>query len=240
MGSGLSSYANFSNPGATKVSRGPLAWQQAREDRSRRGRQSAAPPCARGRTRDDRVELPVVPWRRCNLSPPESNVAAIYRFPPWRCSSRSAPHSARAANEKGLTLPEFPTLKRGGDFARGRGRIQRQVTRAFAMLGRSPLSTSELLGWTHSHLPLLGAKVRRQHRTDVRRACPRHATAKSRLLMQLHGSSDMSLCHSDPDQALAVLVRTFPNVPVASANLATLSPLADSTIRSRSCSPEVR
>src|SRR5262249_56416889 len=56
----------------------------------------------------------------------------------------------------------------------------------------------------------------------------------------LHGSSDMSLCHSDSDQALAVLVRTFPNAPVASANLATLSPLADSTIRSRSCSPEVR
>src|SRR5215470_2967721 len=39
----------------------------------------------------------------------------------------------------------------------------------------------------------------------------------------LHGSSDMSLCHSDSDQALAVLVRTFPNAPVASANLATLS-----------------
>src|SRR5262249_16318555 len=64
---------------------------------------------------------------------------------------------------------------------------------------------------------------------------PRHATAKSRLLMQLHGSSDMSLCHSCSDQARAVLVRTFPNAPVASANLATLSPLADSTIRSRSC-----
>src|SRR5262245_7464570 len=57
---------------------------------------------------------------------------------------------------------------------------------------------------------------------------------------KLHGSSEMSLCHSGSDQALAVLVRTFPNAPVASANLATLSPLADSAIRSRSCSPEVR
>src|SRR5262249_48772673 len=55
-----------------------------------------------------------------------------------------------------------------------------------------------------------------------------------------HDSSEMSLCHSGSDQALAVLVRTFPNAPVVSANLATFSPLADSTIRSRSCSPEVR
>src|SRR5215510_12642444 len=55
-----------------------------------------------------------------------------------------------------------------------------------------------------------------------------------------HDSSEMSLCHSGSDQALAVLVRTFPNAPVVSANLATLSPLADSTIRSRSRSPEVR
>jgi hypothetical protein len=59
---------------------------------------------------------------------------------------------------------------------------------------------------------------------------PAGATAKSRRSCNLHGSSDMSLCHSDSDQALVVLVRTFPNAPVASANLATLSPLADSTI----------
>ena len=40
-----------------------------------------------------------------------------------------------------------------------------------------------------------------------------------------HGNSDMSFVNSDSDHALAVLVRTFPSEPVASANLATLSPL---------------
>src|SRR5215831_2645722 len=55
-----------------------------------------------------------------------------------------------------------------------------------------------------------------------------------------HGSSEMSFVNSASDQALAVLVRTFPNEAVASANLATLSPLEDSTMMSRSCSPEVR
>src|SRR5262245_1414810 len=67
-----------------------------------------------------------------------------------------------------------------------------------------------------------------------------HSFFVALLVCDLHGSSEMSLCHSDSDQALLVLVRTFPNAPVASANLATLSPLADSTIRSRSRSPEVR
>jgi hypothetical protein len=43
------------------------------------------------------------------------------------------------------------------------------------MLQRSPLSTSELLGWTHSHLRLLRAPVRRQHHADVRVACARVA-----------------------------------------------------------------
>src|SRR5262245_57399807 len=55
-----------------------------------------------------------------------------------------------------------------------------------------------------------------------------------------HGSSEMSFVNSASDQALAVLMRTFPNEAVASANLATLSPLEDSTMMRRSCSPEVR
>src|SRR6516165_4419909 len=67
-----------------------------------------------------------------------------------------------------------------------------------------------------------------------------HSFFVALLVCDLHGSSEMSLCHSGSDQALAVLVRTFPNAPVASANLATLSPLADSTTSSRSCSPDVR
>jgi len=41
-------------------------------------------------------------------------------------------------------MPEFEVLKRGGGYARGRGRNQRAVIRAFAMLGRSPLTTSEI------------------------------------------------------------------------------------------------
>src|SRR5262249_180449 len=73
-------------------------------------------------------------------------------------------------------LPEFPTLKRSGGFARGRGWIQSQGMGALGMLRGSPLSTSEVLGWTHSHLPLRGARVRRQHRTDVRGACDQIAT----------------------------------------------------------------
>jgi|AmaraimetFIIA100_FD_contig_71_1380867_length_1967_multi_7_in_0_out_0_3 hypothetical protein len=32
-------------------------------------------------------------------------------------------------------LPEFDVLKRGGGFARGRGRIQRQLVKAFGMTG---------------------------------------------------------------------------------------------------------
>jgi len=67
-------------------------------------------------------------------------------------------------------MPEFDALKRGGGFARGRGRLQRQIRTAFSMTGRSTLSTSELLGWTHSRLHLLRAPVRRHHRQRVRSA----------------------------------------------------------------------
>src|SRR5262245_36464726 len=67
-------------------------------------------------------------------------------------------------------LSEFDALKRGGGFARGRGRLQRQIRTAFSMTGRSTLSTSELLGWTHSRLHLLRAPVRRHHRQRVRSA----------------------------------------------------------------------
>jgi hypothetical protein len=58
-------------------------------------------------------------------------------------------------------LPGFPSLNRGGDHARGRGRIQRQVRTAFGMTGQSTLSTTELLPWTHSRLQLVRAPVRR-------------------------------------------------------------------------------
>src|SRR5215471_3763706 len=67
-------------------------------------------------------------------------------------------------------MPEFDALKRGGGFARGRGRLQRQIRTAFSMAGKPQLSTSELLGWTHSRLHLLRAPVRRHHRQRVRSA----------------------------------------------------------------------
>src|SRR6266567_3232139 len=94
--------------------------------------------------------------------------------------------------------------------------------------------------------PVLGATLNRSELGGRRQAVGRsgrsqvHSFFVAPLVCNLHGSSEMSLCHSGSDQALAVLVRTFPNAPVASANLATLSPLADSTTRSRSCSPDVR
>src|ERR1700731_3953187 len=55
-----------------------------------------------------------------------------------------------------------------------------------------------------------------------------------------HGRSEMSFWNSDSDQALEGVGRPVPSAPVASANFATFSPLDDSTMRSRSCSPEVR
>ena len=68
-----------------------------------------------------------------------------------------------------------------------------------------------------------------------------HPPARQRSLESLYyGSPEISFSNSDSDQALEVVVRTLPSAPVASANLATFSPLEDSTMRSRSCSPEVR
>src|SRR5262249_33715503 len=63
--------------------------------------------------------------------------------------------------------------------------------------------------------------------TSSARASNLSGIVKPSAFAVFHGSSEMSLCHSGSDQALVVLVRTFPNALVASANLATLSPLAD-------------
>ena len=81
---------------------------------------------------------------------------------------------------KRLILSEFPSLKRGGGFARGRGRIQRQIAKAFSMIDRPVLSTSELLPRTHSGLALAHTKVRRCHREDLRRACDQLAVRVGR------------------------------------------------------------
>src|SRR5215470_4426911 len=108
------------------------------------------------------------------------------------------------------------------------------------------ISTRVIRLLTLPHRPVLGATLNRSQLGGRRQAVGRsgrsqvHSFFVALLVCDLHGSSEMSLCHSCSDQALAVLVRTFPNAPVASANLATLSPLADSTTRSRSCSPDVR
>jgi hypothetical protein len=67
-------------------------------------------------------------------------------------------------------MSKYDTLIPGGGFARGRGRIQRQIRTAFSMIGKSMLSTSELLGWTHSRLHLLRAPVLRHHRRRLRSA----------------------------------------------------------------------
>ena len=48
------------------------------------------------------------------------------------------------------------------------------------MLSRSPLSTSELALWTHSHLPLRGRRVRYWHCEEIRRACDQLAERAGR------------------------------------------------------------
>src|SRR6516164_11333308 len=110
----------------------------------------------------------------------------------------------------------------------------------------TPPSAAGFLSLARRDRPVLGATLNRSELGGRRQAVARsgrsqvHSFFVALLVCDLHGSSEMSLCHSGSDQALAVLVRTFPNAPVASANLATLSPLADSTTSSRSCSPDVR
>lgn len=68
-------------------------------------------------------------------------------------------------------MSEYPSLKRGGGHARGRGRIQRQIRRAFLIADRTVLHTGELLRWSHAHLVLMRAKVRPTHYADLRHAC---------------------------------------------------------------------
>src|SRR6516165_3291732 len=132
---------------------------------------------------------------------------------------------------------------------RPRGRSAEQGDELASSQGRhglSPPSAAGFLSLARRDRPVLGATLNRSQLGGRRQELGRsgrsqvHSFFVALLVCDLHGSSEMSLCHSGSDQALAVLVRTFPNAPVASANLATLSPLADSTTRSRSCSPDVR
>jgi hypothetical protein len=53
------------------------------------------------------------------------------------------------------SLPVFGPLNRAGTKARGRGRIQRAIVKAFAFTGRPTLTTTELAGFSHAHLRLL-------------------------------------------------------------------------------------
>jgi hypothetical protein len=64
--------------------------------------------------------------------------------------------------------------------------------------------------------------------------------SRPQLYPRCYGSSEISLRNSDSGQALTVRVRTLPSEPIASANLATLSPFGVSTMRRRSSSPEVK
>src|SRR6266851_3354909 len=66
-----------------------------------------------------------------------------------------------------------------------------------------------------------------------------HLAPSVKRVARDHGRSEISLVHSGSAQARTVRVRTLPSEAVASANLATLSPLGASAIRRRSLSPEV-
>jgi hypothetical protein len=46
-------------------------------------------------------------------------------------------------------MPLIDATNRREGLARGRGRIQRQIRRAFLASDRPTLSTSDLLSWTH-------------------------------------------------------------------------------------------
>jgi hypothetical protein len=70
-------------------------------------------------------------------------------------------------------------LNRGGSWALGRGRVQKQVVWAFAITGRSVMTTGELLNWTHAPLPRAWTKSM-HHYGDVRRACARVAVRVGR------------------------------------------------------------
>src|ERR1700751_539493 len=58
--------------------------------------------------------------------------------------------------------------------------------------------------------------------------------------IEAYDSSEMSFIYSSCDQARTVLVRTLPSAPTCMQNLAMLSPLADSTMLTRSNWPLVR
>jgi hypothetical protein len=62
---------------------------------------------------------------------------------PWSGKKRKSQFAGIEKQKRNEILPEFPSLKRGGGYARGRGRIQRQIVRACMMTGRSVLGTDD-------------------------------------------------------------------------------------------------
>src|SRR5215472_12910684 len=102
-----------------------------------------------------------------------------------------------------------------------------RLRRLRAGMVSTPPSAAGFLSLARRDRPVLGATLNRSELGGRRQAVARsgrsqvHSFFVALLVCDLHGSSEMSLCHSGSDQALAVLVRTFPNAPVASANLAT-------------------
>jgi hypothetical protein len=62
---------------------------------------------------------------------------------PWSRKKRKSQFAGIENQKRNEILPEFPSLKRGGGYARGRGRVQRQIVRAFMMTGRSVLGTDD-------------------------------------------------------------------------------------------------
>ena len=71
-----------------------------------------------------------------------------------------------------MKFRNHPNLaKRPAKPAQNRGRIQRQIRVAFAMLGKSTLTTAELAQSTHGHLKLLGEKLSPDHYRHIHRAC---------------------------------------------------------------------